>query len=177
MRTLTLLALVGVLLLAGIGAGGRPSRSLDWSMKLVAVSAPARTIEIVDAVAPGHWDVEAAARWLGKRTGSRLKVVSRKCSATAYRCIRVQDGDVRGPVGLSRGTTVTIDTVRAARDYPRWYGKGRAGAAKNRTWLLVHELGHQFGLQHSSGANVMNEAVNRYSMRLTASQRAHLRRV
>jgi len=143
-----------------------------------AVPSPAiaqtRVIEVVDAIPDGAWNVRAAVRWMGKRTASRMRVVSRKCSATAYRCIRIQDGEVPGPIGRSRQTTITIDTQRAARKYARWYG---AGKGKNRTWLLVHELGHQLGLRHSAGANVMNEAVNRYRMTLTAGQRAHLRRV
>lgn len=173
MRAGVLLAgMVGVLLSMG-GAAPAAAGSLDWN---VSTSGARHVIEVVDAIPGNRWDVRAAVKWLGKRTGSRLAVVARKCSATAARCIRVQDGEVSGPVGLSRGTTVTIDTERAARKYGRWYGKG-ASAGKNRTWLLVHELGHQLGLRHSGGRNIMNEAVNRYEMRLTSGQRAHLRRV
>lgn len=161
MRTLLVVALVVCL------AGSAPSPAI----------AQTRVIEVVDAIPDGAWNVRAAVRWMGKRTASRMRVVSRKCSATAYRCIRIQDGEVSGPIGRSRQTTITIDTQRAAREYGRWYGAGRKGTAKNRTWLLVHELGHQLGLRHSTGANVMNEAVNRYRMTMTAGQRAHLRRV
>lgn len=161
---------LGVLLSMG-AAGPASAGSLDWS-RVPATATSVKVIEVVDAIPGDKWNVRAAVKWMDVRVGSRMKVVSRKCSATAYRCIRIQDGEVSGPIGRSRQTTITIDTQRAARDYGRYYGK-----SKNRTWLLVHEIGHQLGLRHSAGANVMNEAVNRYAMRLTTGQRAHLRRV
>jgi hypothetical protein len=68
---------------------------------------------------------------------------------------------------------ITIDTAKAKRPrYRGWYGSER-----NRTWLLVHELGHQFGLAHSTGRNVMNEKVTGYRMQLTIGQRRALGRV
>lgn len=161
---------LGVLLSMG-AAEPASAGSLDWS-RVPVTAASVKVIEVVDAIPGNKWNVRAAVKWMDVGVGSRMKVVSRKCSATAYRCIRIQDGGVAGPIGRSRGAVITIDTQRAARDYGRYYSKG-----KNRTWLLAHEIGHQLGLRHSAGANVMNEAVNRYAMRLTAGQRAHLRGV
>lgn len=165
-----LLAVSGMSVPAGSGVGGDRRGVLDWDFAAAAAS-KARVIEVVDAIPGNRWKVAKAVRWLDAYTASRARVV-KKCTGTAFRCIRVQEGPVSGPIGRSRGTVVTIDTERAeSRAFKRWYGEDR-----HRTWLLVHELGHQFGLGHSTGGNVMNPAVNRYRMKLTSRQRAHLRR-
>lgn len=131
-----------------------------------------RVIEVVDKIKPTAWRVGAAVKWLDKYTASNMRLVS-KCSGTAHRCITVKQGKVSGsPVGWSSGSTVTIDVNKAkTKKFHKWYKYD-----KHRTWLLVHELGHQFGLRHTTGSNVMNPYVNRYKMTTTASQRAHLRK-
>lgn len=131
-----------------------------------------RVIEVVDKVAPKRWNVRKAVNWLDRYTASDMRVVKR-CSGKAYRCITLRSGKVRqGPVGWSQGSKITIDDRKAMKTYGRYYR-----AAGNRHWLLVHEIAHQFGLEHRAGRNVMNPAVNRAALKLTTGQRAHLRKV
>jgi hypothetical protein len=144
----------------------------DWTVK---VTPPAkRVIEVVDKVKPTAWRISAAVNWLDRYTASDMRVVA-KCSGKAYRCITIRQGRVKaktsGPVGWSQGSTITIDTTKAAsKKYSRWYRY-----EKNRTWLTIHELGHQFGLGHGTGRHLMNEYVDRYKLVLTAGQKKHLR--
>lgn len=142
--------------------------SIDWGTPRV-TSPSKRVIEVVDKISPKAWRVSAAVNWLDRYTASDMRLV-KKCSGKAYRCITVRAGKVNGPVGWSQDSTVTIDTGKAkGGKYNRWYRYD-----KNRTWLLAHELGHQFGLDHSGSRNVMNEYVNRYTMTITSGQRRHL---
>lgn len=145
--------------------------SIDWGKPTV-TSPSKRVIEVVDKVAPSAWRVSAAVTWLDRYTASNMRLVSR-CSGKAYKCVTVRQGKVKGaPVGYSKGSTITIDTAKAASaKYQAWFGKDR-----HRTWLIIHELGHQHALGHSTGRNVMNEYVNRYKLVLTAGQRATLRK-
>lgn len=134
-----------------------------------------RVIEVVDAVKPSRWDVAGAAQWLDRYTASDMRVVKR-CSGKAWRCITVKTGAVKGAnVGWSSGSTITIDDAKAKRKTYRGCFTGQKRAAV-RTWLLAHELAHQFGLHHSARAdNLMSPYCNRHGMRLTAAQRAHLK--
>jgi hypothetical protein len=143
---------------------------IDWS-KAKPTPPAKRVIEVVDKVKPAAWRVSTAANWLDKYTASDMRMVAR-CSGKAYRCITVRSGKVKGsPVGWSQGSTITIDTGKAnGKKLKKYYRHD-----KHRTWLLVHELAHQFGLGHSSGRNVMNSHVNRYKLTLTKGQRNHLR--
>jgi hypothetical protein len=145
--------------------------SIDWGKPTTPVPSK-RVIEVVDRIAPAAWRVSAAVTWLDRYTASDMRLV-KKCSGRAYKCVTVRQGKVKGsPVGYSQGSTITVDTGKAASGkYRAWFGKD-----KHRTWLLVHELGHQHALGHSAGANVMNEYVNRYRMILTSGQRATLRK-
>lgn len=142
--------------------------SIDWG-KPTTTSPSKRVIEVVDKIAPAAWRVSAAVTWLDRYTASDMRMVNR-CSGKAYKCVTVKAGKVKGsPVGYSRGAVITVDTAKAKRS--GWYGKDA-----RRTWLLVHELGHQHALGHSAGRNVMNRYVSRYKMALTAGQRATLRK-
>jgi hypothetical protein len=144
--------------------------TIDWGKPKVTPPAK-RVIEVVDKVKPTAWRVSTAVNWLDKYTASDMRLVS-KCSGKAYRCITVRQGKVKGaPVGWSQGSTITIDTGKAAsKKYRGWYGK-----SSNRTWLVIHELGHQHGLKHGTGRHVMNEYVNRYKLVLTTGQKKALR--
>lgn len=156
---------------------GEPVRAevapVNWPVTPTVTAPRDRVIEVVDRIAPAAWRVSAAVNWLDRYTASDMRMVSR-CSGRAYRCITVKAGKVTGSaaVGRSSGNTITIDTGKAkTKRYARWYRYDR-----HRTTLLVHELGHQFGLGHSTGRNVMNPYVNRWRLVLTAGQRATLRK-
>lgn len=142
--------------------------SIDWPK----TTAPKdRVIEVIDKVKPSAWRVKTAVNWLDRHTASDMRVVAR-CSGKAYRCITIRQGKVKGgPVGWSKGSTITIDTGKAvSKKYKRWYRQD-----KHRTWLLIHELGHQHGLDHGNGRHLMNPYVNRYKLVLTSGQRKALR--
>lgn len=165
---LTALAAVLALLVAPAPAQAASPITIDWPT----TTAPKdRVIEVVDKIKPTAWRVKTAVAWLDKYTASDMRVVS-KCSGKAYRCITVKQGKVKGsPVGWSQGSTITIDTGKAASaKYKRWYRYDKA-----RTWLLAHELGHQHGLGHGSGRHLMNPYVDRYKMTLTAGQKKALK--
>jgi hypothetical protein len=186
-RIITTLALAAAVL-AGIisapspAAAAPPTRAagvlagIDWS-KAGPPPPSKRVIEVVDRISPRAWRVSTAVNWLDRYTASDMRMVSR-CSGKAYRCITVRQGRVgkwkSGPVGWSQGSTITIDTGKAMNSrYKRWYRYD-----SKRTWLLIHELGHQHGLGHASkkARNVMNPYVDRYKLVLTSGQRAHLRK-
>lgn len=169
--------LLFVALIVGLCSFTAPAKAasiipVGWS---TTVTPPAkRVIEVVDKVKPTAWRISTAVNWLDRYTASDMRVVA-KCSGKAYRCITIRQGRVKaktsGPVGWSQGSTITIDTAKAAsKKYKRWYRY-----EKNRTWLLIHELGHQFGLGHGTGRHLMNEYVDRYKLVLTAGQKKHLR--
>ena len=178
-RTTTVLAVAAVLSAVICGtpapaAAAVPLAGIDWSTPTT-TPPNKRVIEVVDKISPTAWRVSAAVTWLDRYTASDMRMVSR-CSGKAYRCITVRQGYVgkrtSGPVGWSSGSTITIDTAKAAsKKYRGWYRYD-----SRRTWLLIHELGHQHGLGHSSGRNVMNPYVTRYKLVLTSSQKAHLRK-
>lgn len=178
-RTTTILAAAAVL--AGALAAPSPAAATTSPLAGINWSTPAttppskRVIEVVDKIAPTAWHVSAAVNWLDRYTASDMRLVAR-CSGKAYRCITIRQGRVgaktSGPVGWSQGSTITIDTGKAAsRKYRGWFRYD-----SRRTWLLIHELGHQHGLSDSKSRNLMNPYVNRYKLVLTASQKAHLRK-
>lgn len=145
--------------------------SIDWGKPKV--TAPSkRVIEVVDKIAPKAWRVSAAVNWLDRYTASDMRLVSR-CSGRAYKCVTIRQGRVKGsPVAYSKGSTITVDTGKAnSAKFRKWYRQD-----KHRTWLLIHELGHQHALGHSAGRNVMNQYVSRYKLVLTSGQRATLRK-
>lgn len=150
--------------------GGQGGGGIDWST--AAPTPPSkRVIEVVDKIGPSAWHVSAAVNWLDRYTASDMRMVSR-CSGKAYRCITVRTGRNANSPGWSQGNTVTIDLKRtgALSRYYRYDSR--------RTWLLAHELGHQFGLGHvgKSSQTLMNPYVNRGKLVLTSGQRAHLKK-
>lgn len=154
---------------AGLHASAAPVGQRGAGGGFIPTKPPAseRIIEVVDRISPAAWKVGTAVAWVDRRTASRAKMV-KSCSGKAYRCIVVRAGKVPGGnVGWSQGSTITIDTATAKR---RGYG------AKARHWLLSHELGHQYGLSHRTGINLMNPNAGHWSMKLTSAQRAHLKR-
>jgi len=142
---------------------------LGWSIPLTPKAVPARqrVIEVVDR-AGSAWLVGAAVDSVDRYTASDMRVV-KKCTGRAYRCVTVKLGKVNGPIGWSHGSTITIDAHKAMTRYRSYYY--RAG---NRGWLVAHELGHQFGLGHHGGHNLMNPDVRQKAMVLTTAQRKHL---
>lgn len=142
---------------------------LGWSIPLTPKVTPPRkrVIEVVDR-AGSAWLVGAAVDSVDRYTASDMRVV-KKCTGRAYRCVTVKLGKVNGPIGWSHGSTITIDAHKAMTRYRSYYY--RAG---NRGWLVAHELGHQFGLGHHGGHNLMNPDVRQKAMVLTTAQRKHL---
>jgi hypothetical protein len=170
-------------LVAGFYLGvPEPARADRQIVVEVRVTPPAkRVIEVVDTIKPTSWRVGTAVKWLDRYTASDMRLVA-KCSGKAWHCITVRQGKVKNykdsqgrwmkPVGWSQGSTITIDTGKAMNSAnKRWYRYD-----KNRTWLLVHEIGHQFGLKHGNGRHVMNPYVDRYKMVLTAGQKKALKK-
>lgn len=142
---------------------------LGWSIPLTPTVTPPRRriIEVVDR-AGSAWLVGAAVDSVDRYTASDMRLV-RKCTGRAYRCVTVRLGKVNGPIGWSHGSTITIDAHKAMTRYRSYYY--RAG---NRGWLVAHELGHQFGLGHHGGHNLMNPDVRQKAMTVTSAQRKHL---
>lgn len=129
------------------------------------VPAGAKVVEVADQLAPAAWKVGAAAGWLDSWTGSKMKLVEH-CSGKADRCIIIKGGKVKGaPVGWSRGNVITVDTAKA---------KSRGYSAADRKLLLVHELGHQFGLKHTTARNIMNPYEGRWKLVLSSGQKKTL---
>jgi hypothetical protein len=152
---------------AAVQAGRAASDGQGGGWTPRSIPAGERTIEVIDRVSPAAWKVTGAARWLDRYTGSQMKMVT-ACSGKAYRCIVIKGGKVKGlPVGWSSGQTITIDTGKAQR---------RGYTAAMRKWLLVHELGHQFGLRHTDGRHIMNPSEGGWKMTFTSAQRAHLKK-
>jgi hypothetical protein len=150
--------------------GGQGGGGIDWST--AAPTPPSkRVIEVVDKIGPSAWHVSAAVNWLDKYTASDMRMVSR-CSGKAYRCITFRTGRNASSPGWSQGNTVTIDLKRtgALSRYYRYDSR--------RTWLLAHELGHQFGLGHvgKNSRTLMNPYVNKGKLALTSGQRSHLKK-
>jgi hypothetical protein len=141
--------------------------TIDWG-KPTTTAPKNRVIEVVDKIKPSAWRVGAAVTWLDRYTASDMRLVS-KCSGKAFRCITIRTGKNKSSPGYSSGNTITIDLKRTGA-MSRYYRYD-----KHRTWLLIHELGHQHNLGHSSGSNAMNQYVNRYRLALTASQKKALR--
>lgn len=177
-RIITTLALAAALL-AGIvsapspAAASAPVRAgiTDWTWTTPSPPPPSkRVIEVVDKIGPSSWRVSTAVNWLDKYTASDMRMVAR-CSGKAYRCITVRTGTNKTSPGWSSGSTITIDLKRTGK-LSRYYRYD-----KYRTWLLAHELGHQFGLGHGkTRGNLMDQYVGRGSLKLTTSQRTHLRK-
>jgi len=151
-------------------AEGVDGELVDWAWPTTPTVTPVsrRTIEVVDKIGPSKWHVSAAAEWLDRYTASNMKTV-RKCSGKAWRCITIRGGKLGGnALDMSYGgrNLIVIDTAKVDR---RGY---RSDASRKK--IMAHELGHQFGLGHSSGRNLMSTSLPRVTLKLTGGQRAHL---
>lgn len=168
----TILAFVPTAKSDPIPAPSRPAPSMTltgWGISPTPVKD--RVIEVVDKISPATWKVGKAVNWLDTYTASDMRLVA-GCSGKTFRCVTLRSGKVKGAaVGWSSGSTITIDTAKAMAKWKKFYKLD-----KHRTWLMIHELAHQHGLGHSSGANVMNERVDRYKLVFTSGQRAALRK-
>lgn len=125
------------------------TQAAEWSIPSIPQppKPASRTIEIVNHL-PSGWDVAGAVKFVDKYTASRARLV-KKCSGKAYRCITIRTGDTPGlNLGWSSGKTITVD--------PRVL-KYVSNTSTLRRWVVAHELGHQYGLSHSSSNNFMRQ--------------------
>lgn len=93
---------------------------------------------------PSAWPVSTAKSLVDSYTTGKISLVS-KCPASALRCVNIRSGSVSGsPIAYtsckSWKCSITVDVKDATRT-------GQFGPI-TRKWLLVHELGHVFGLGH-----------------------------
>lgn len=139
----------------------------EWSIPSTpqAPKPSARTIEIVNHLS-SSWDVKGGVKFVDQYTASKTKFVT-KCSGKAYRCITFRSGNTPGTnLGWSSGSTITVDPAML---------KYVANSATMRRWIVSHELGHQYGLGHSSGNNFMRQYKNgRPKYVATAAQKNYL---
>ncbi len=120
-------------------------RAISWTPTSPPAATSSRVIEIVNHLPSGWW-AGGAVKFVDKYTTSKMRFVSR-CSGRAYRCITFRAGNTPGNnFGWSEGSTITVD--------PRLLAGSRNTSVYKRS-ILAHELGHQFGLSHSSGNNFM----------------------
>lgn len=140
----------------------------DWSNPVPRVKPVSqRRIEIVDRLKPAEWRIGVAAEWLDRYTASNMVVVAR-CSGTAWKCVTVRGGKLKGnALAVANSRTVTVDTAKVNR-----LGYRSVSARKK---ILAHELGHTFGLGHARGRNLMATTIQSVSFTLTSRQKAYLR--
>lgn len=140
----TRLATVAALLTCATLASATPAEAWVIPTKSV-TSARGTIVEVVNHL-PRSWPVSNAVNWVDKYTASDMLIVKR-CTGHGRRCITIKPGYVAGgPFGWSsNGKTITIDIKDAART--------RAYGYYTRLYLLDHELGHMFGLHHSTSCS------------------------
>lgn len=119
-------------------------------------SAAGSLVEVVNRL-PTSWPVPAALRFVDGFTASRAKIVT-KCDSLATRCVTIKVGRLGTEgktvlLGHTKGNTIIIDIHKACAY--------RVCGAKTRLFLLTHELGHLYGLGHSSANNLMYPYVRR----------------
>lgn len=122
-----------------------------WQPKgfgITVTHAPPPTVYVTENL-PSAWDVSGARSFVDKYTTAKISIV-KKCPASAKRCVTVKVGAVKGNSSAAIAYTscknwkcsITVDTKDAT--------KAGVFGPKTRKWLLVHELGHVFGLEHRS---------------------------
>lgn len=153
-----------------------------WQPKgfgITVVTAPPPTVYVTENL-PSAWDVTGAKAFVDKYTTAKISLVS-KCPASAKRCVNIRVGSVQGGPSAAIGYTschnwkcsITIDTRDAS--------KAGVFGPKTRKWLLVHELGHTFGLGHRSSCATSMYQYRRCSghvppLSFDSSQRAVLKK-
>jgi hypothetical protein len=98
---------------------------------------------------PSSWDVKGSLTFVDKYTKSKAKLV-KACPAGVARCVKIKSGKVGGsPIAWtdckSGKCTITVDVKDAT--------KTGLFNAKTRRWLVAHELGHVFGLEHRASCS------------------------
>lgn len=148
-------ALMVALVAAGSLLTATPAKG-DWDLEDAfrdANDPKGKVVEVVNKL-PARWNVRKAVGFVDKYTTSRVRFV-KKCSASAWRCVRIQNGVIKtSHTGWYRNGVITIDVAKADR-----LGYGRS--SKFRNYLVAHEFGHARGLPHSHGRNTMHPKAKR----------------
>lgn len=118
-------------------------KSLNWSVAEMDLPSHVYVINIL----PTEWPVSSAVGFIDQYTTGTAHLV-KKCPQGALRCVTLRAGVVKGGSSAAIGyttcirwkCTVTVDLKDARRS-------GQFNYA-TRKWLLVHELGHTYGLEH-----------------------------
>jgi hypothetical protein len=147
------------------------------SLKLVAYSPLShRKVYVVVGGGLSGWPISSAEAWIDRYTGSDW-VMAKSCPASAYRCVFVKkDNGLSAPI---LAATYNYNSSRVTIRIDVAYAKARGYTSQSRRKNIVaHEFGHAgFIRAHSSSCgNLMYAHANCIGWKLTASQRAILRK-
>ena len=125
------------------------------------------TIYVEESV-NGVWDsqLRSALAYVDKQTGKTSMVLGH--CREGYRCLRIRFGNPgRGLIGVERASIITLRKTWSGYRYN----------SNSRRNLIIHELGHYFGLGHTrTPVSVMypNLYHNGYRMRASTFNKAQL---